>query len=195
MNKKQILRIGVLISFFGELCSFSSFAGPRVFSPKPPSIDHNRFEKSDRLNKNSYKMSLENLQRSQDEIKILSALQIERGEMKNLVREFKANSTEFTAFQSLLSSARKSSSNEDRALLKNYFQLLARTTGDFHLSPSRLEQQINSWSPFAKLQFSRVLETAIDISSQGGTPLREEVFESALKKFDLDREYLKKCKK
>lgn len=141
-------------------------------------------------------MSLERLQRSQDEKQILSALGINRDEMKNLVHEFKSDLSEYQAFQNLLTTARRSSSSkEDRALLKNYFQLLSRTSGEFHLSPTRLESQIKTWSPFAKLQFARVLETATEMSGSGKSVLREDAFEQALKKYDLDKDYRKQCRK
>jgi len=203
MKKKEVLKIGIFTSIFGSLFGsiipHNSFAGPRAFGPKAPSFERNtdqsKSDKFDPLQKNSEKMSLERLQRSQDEGQILSALKINREEMKSLVREFKGNAEEFVAFQNLLGAARSSSSKEDRALLKNYFQLLAKTSGDFHLSPTRLKEQLYGWSPFAKLQFARVLEAAIEISSDGRSVLREDAFEQALKKFDLDRDYRKQCRK
>lgn len=202
MKKQEVLRIGIFTSIcgslFGSIVPHTSFAGPRPFGPKAPSLERSDRSKSDKFDpfrKNSEKMSLERLQRSQDENQILSALKINREEMKSLIREFKGNSEEFVAFQNLLGAARSSSSKEDRALLKNYFQLLAKTSGDFHLSPTRLKEQLYGWSPFAKLQFARVLEAAVEISSDGRSVLREDAFEQALKKFDLDRDYRKQCRK
>lgn len=196
MKKQQVLGVGTIACLIGGIIPATSFAGPKSFGIRPPTFERTRPEKSQTFEKNPEKMSLERLQRSQEEKLILSSLGINRDEMKNLIHEFKSDTTEYQAFQNLLATARRtSSSKEDRALLKNYFQLISKTSGEFHLSPTRLESQIKTWSPFAKLQFAKVLETATEMSGTGKSVLREDAFEQALKKYDLDRDYRKQCRK
>lgn len=194
MKKQKVLSVGILACAFGGIVPSFSMAAPRSFGARPPTFERTKPDKANRFS--SEKTSLERLQRSQDESQILSAIGIQRDQMKSLIREFKIDNSESLSLQKLLSAShRSSSSKEDRALLKNYFQLLSHSTGEFHLTPSRLEHQLTTWSPFAKLQFAKVLETAVEFSKEGQSILREDAFEKALKKFDLDRDYRKQCRK
>jgi hypothetical protein len=195
MKKQAVPAIGALAIVFSGMIPGISLAGPRVGAPRPPSFERSRGEKADPFRKKQEKVSLERLQRSQDEQKILTTLGIGLNEMSSLVREFKPDASEYASLQNLLHAALNSKSNENRVLLKNYFQLLARASGGFHLTPSRLEHQLNSWSPVARLQFAKVLEASVQISGSGKTVLREEAFERALKKYDLERDYRKQCRK
>jgi hypothetical protein len=195
MRRQLGCEVSVFVCIFGWIYPGVSAAVPRAGGPRPPSFERTKVEKLDPFRKKSEKASLERLQRSKDEQQILSALGINLNEMNSLVREFKATDSEYSSFQNLLRSSLHSSSKEDRMLLQNYFRLLARASGQFHLSPSRLEHQLTGWAPLAKLHFARVLETATQYCGDGKSVLREEAFERALKKYDLERDYRKQCRK
>jgi len=139
--------------------------------------------------------SLEKLQRSQAERSTLSKLEISREQMKSLVRYFKQNSKDYSSFQRLIEAAHVAKTSEDSLVLKNYFQLLAFSGGEFHLSPSVLEERLTAWPSATKQHLGIVLESAAEYARSGSVVTREDAFKAALKKFGLDSDYQKKCRK
>lgn len=191
----MILRY-LLTTSIVTLIASQSFAGPSVGKPridlglKSKTTDRN----GDKI-KSKEETPLEHWERSQAETSTLSKLQLSREQMKALVREFRGNPSEYGSFQRLIKSAPQTKTTEDIALLKNYFQLLAHSNGEFHLSPSIIEERIRSWSPTTKEHLATILEASVQAAREEKAILREEAFESALKKYGLDTEYRKKCRR
>lgn len=197
MILRQLLTLSIL-----SLVSISTYAAPGIgrfgrshIDSRMSSRDSDRTSDKSRASHRGNKTELERLQRYQAENATLSKLQLSRDQMKSLTREFKDNPSEYASLQRLIQSAISSKSSADSALLKNYFQLLSFTSGTFHLTPTVLEQRITNWSQATKENLAAVLETSVQMSRQENVVVREEAFEKALKKFGLDTEYEKKCRR
>jgi len=200
MILRQLLTLSIL-----SLISISSFAAPNFggagrfrnsqIDSRITSRDSDRTSDKSKNSNHGNETDLERLQRYQAEKATLSKLQLSRDQMKSLTREFKDNPNEFASLQRLIQSAITAKTSADSALLKNYFQLLSFTGGTFHLTPTVLEQRINNWSQTTKENLAAVLETSVQMSRNDNVVVREEAFEKALKKFGLDSEYQKKCRR
>lgn len=194
MNFNHILSVSLI-----TLIASSSFAAPGIGRPRVGSgINPRSSEKSLEKGKESSKKeetTLERWQRFESETTTLAKLQLSRDQMKALVREFRGNPSEYASFQRLIRSTPTVKTAQDGLLLKGYFQFLASTNGEFHLLPSILEERMNTWSPITKEHLGTVLETSAEFAKQGKAVIREEAFELALKKFGIDTEYQKKCRR
>lgn len=194
MSLRHLLTLSI-----STLLAVPSFAAPGIGRPRIESGIHtkNTDRSSEKGNSSGFKeeTSLERLNRFEAESTTLSKLELSRNQMKALIREFKVNPTEYASFQRLIRSAYSSKESENTSLLRNYFQLLSTTSGEFHLSPSLLEERLNTWSSVTKDHLSTMLETSVQFAKQDKIIFREQAFEKALNKFGIDTEYQKKCRR
>lgn len=197
-----VRKVSMIVCFMMLLVS-TSFAAPGVGRgagrPHVDSVgsskDQNEVSSKKESRPSMEGASLEKLQRSQAEDSTLSKLEISREQMKSLVRYFKQNSKDYSSFQRLIQAAHDAKTSEDRLVLRNYFQLLAFSGGEFHLSPSVLEERLTAWPSATKQHLGIVLESAAENARSGSAVTREDAFKAALKKFGLDSDYQKKCRR
>ncbi len=191
----MILRLLLIMNLLA-LSTAPSFAAPKPGEPDPSGLRGREFDRRSDKKPEPRRMedaTLDQWQRFQTETAILSRLELSRDQMKSLVREFRKNPAEYQSFQHLVRSA--SSAREDAALLKGYFQLLSHAAGEFHLSPARLETRMKTWSSSAKEHLGEVLQASAQLVREGKAATREQAFQLGLKKYGLDGQYQRNCRK